>query len=154
MVIAALALVGFFVALYLWLWKIGFLGEIACGAGGCETVQLSDYAVIAGLPVAFYGVLGYAVLFAVSLLGLSDRWLGQRSITLALVTLSGLGVAFTGYLTYLEAFVIGAWCRWCLVSAGIITAVFVASLLGLREISGQAAGDQSRRPDAQTPSGL
>ncbi|NIR45309.1 MAG: hypothetical protein GWM93_13890, partial [Gemmatimonadetes bacterium] len=36
-------------------------------------------------------------------------------------------------LTYLEAAVIEAWCRWCLVSAGIITAIFVTSLLGLRE---------------------
>jgi uncharacterized membrane protein len=48
------------------------------------------------------------------------------------VVLSGLGVLFTGYLTYLEAFVIHAWCRWCLGSAAIIAAIFLAALAGLR----------------------
>ncbi len=133
MVTAALALVGFFVALYLWLWKIGLLGTLACGTGGCETVQLSDYAVFLGLPVAFYGVGGYLTLFVVSLVGVQPGWAERRTPTVVLVTLSAVGVAFTVYLTYLEAAVIEAWCRWCLVSAGIITAIFVTSLLGLRE---------------------
>jgi uncharacterized membrane protein len=46
--------------------------------------------------------------------------------------LSGAGVAFAIYLTYLELFVIHAICRWCVGSAVIITGIFICSLLGLR----------------------
>ncbi len=133
MVTATLALAGFFVALYLWLWKLGVVGSLACGTGGCEYVQTSSYAVVLGLPVAFYGVVGYLALLAVSLLGLQPRWADRREPTLALLAISGLGVAFTAYLTYLEAAVIHAWCQWCLVSAGIISAIFVSSIVGMRK---------------------
>ncbi len=132
MVIAALALIGFFVALYLWLWKIGLVGEMACGSGGCETVQLSEHAVLFGQPVALYGVIGYLALFAVSLAGLQPRWLESKTPTYLLLGLSGVGVGFTAYLTYLEAVVIDAWCRWCIVSAVIITAIALVTLIGLR----------------------
>ena len=132
MVAATLSLVGLLVALYLWLWKLGLMGTMACGSGSCETVQLSPHAVFLGLPVALYGVGGYAVLLGVSLLGLQPRWQERREPTVWLAVLAGLGVAFTLYLTYLEAFVIEAWCRWCLVSAGIIGLVFITALLGLR----------------------
>jgi uncharacterized membrane protein len=44
-------------------------------------------------------------------------------------------VAFTAYLTYLEAMVIHAWCRWCVVSAVIVTLIFVVALVGLRRKS-------------------
>ncbi len=131
MATAVLSLIGFFVALYLWLWKLGVVGTLACGTGACEYVQTSRYAVFLGLPVAFYGMVGYLVLLAVSLLGVQPRWAEHRAPTLALASLSGAGVAFTAYLTYLEAEVIQAWCRWCLVSAFLITAIFVASVAGL-----------------------
>lgn len=130
---AALSLAGFFLALYLWLWKIGFLGgTLACGTGACETVQLSSYANFLGQPVALWGVIGYLALFAVSLWGLQPSWSARREPAVALALLAGLGVAFTAYLTYLEAFVIRAWCRWCLVSAGLVCAILAVSLLGLR----------------------
>ena len=135
MITATLALAGFFVALYLSLWKLGIVGNLACGTGGCEYVQTSSYAVLLGVPVAFYGVAGYLALLAVSLAGLS-RWADRREPTVILLVLSGAGVAFSAYLTYLEAAVIHAWCRWCLVSAGIIAAIFVASLAGMRKEQG------------------
>lgn len=135
MVIATLSLAGFFVALYLWFWKIGFLGSLACGAGGCETVQLSEHAELFGLPVALYGVGGYLALFLVSVAGVQPRWAASRAPTRLLLVLAAAGVAFTAYLTYLEAAVIHAWCRWCLVSAGIILAIFVAALVGFRELA-------------------
>ena len=132
MVAATLSLLGFLLSLYLWLWKIGVVGTLACGTGSCETVQLSSYGEILGIPVAFFGVAGYLGLLVVSLAGLQPRWLNSPGPTKLLALLSGLGVAFTAYLTYLEAAVIHAWCRWCLVSAGLIAAVFAVSLLSLR----------------------
>jgi uncharacterized membrane protein len=63
--------------------------------------------------------------------GLQPRWLLRRGPTLALVAVSGVGVLFTAYLTYLEAAVIHAWCRWCLASAVVIGLIFVAALAGV-----------------------
>ncbi|MEE8572247.1 MAG: vitamin K epoxide reductase family protein [Gemmatimonadota bacterium] len=131
MTIAVLSLAGFFVSLYLWLWKVGVLGTIACGDGGCETVQLSEYAEFLGLPVAFHGMVGYLVLMIVSLVGLQPRWTERREPTGLLVVFSGIGVLFAGYLTYLEAAVIHAWCWWCVVSAVMITTTFAAGIAGL-----------------------
>ncbi len=132
MAVATLALIGFFVALYLWLWKIGLIGEMACGSGGCETVQLSEHAEFLGLPVALYGVVGYLSMFVVSMIGLQPRWIQSRGPTTLLLGLSGIGVAFTAYLTYLEAAVINAWCRWCIVSAVIMAAIAIVTLAGFK----------------------
>jgi uncharacterized membrane protein len=141
MVAAVFSLVGFLLSLYLWLWKIGVMGPLACGSGSCEYVQTSSYAYVLGVPVAAVGAAGYLALLGISLLGLQPRWASRREPTLWLAILSGLGLAFTGYLTYLEAFVLKAWCRWCLASAGLILAVFMAAVLGLRRGSGNGQGE-------------
>ncbi len=142
--IALLALVGLFVALYLWLYKIGAIGELKCGTGACEQVQTSRYAEFLGIPVALYGVVGYAALLGVALVGLQPAFLLKRGPTLLLAGLSSVGVAFTGYLTYLELFVIHAICRWCVVSAVIITVIWVVSL---------GAGVSSRYLESDAPAG-
>ena len=131
MAAAALSLIGFFVAFYLLLWKIGVLSELACSTGGCETVQTSEYSSLFGVPVALYGVAGFVSLFVVSLVGLQPRWIELREPTILIAAFSGIGVVFSGYLTYLEASVIHAWCQWCIATAIIITTVFAFSLLGL-----------------------
>ena len=130
--IALLALVGLFVALYLWLYKIGIISTLQCGIGACEQVQASRYEELLGVPVAFYGVVGYAALLAVALLGLRPRFLAERRVTLALALLSSVGLLFTLYLTYLELFVIHALCRWCVGSAVIVTAVWLVALSAVR----------------------
>ena len=134
MAAATLSLLGFLLSLYLWLWKIGIVGEIACGTGSCETVQLSRYGEIAGIPVAFFGVAGYLGLLVVSLAGLQPRWINDPRPTRILALLAGLGVAFTGYLSYVEGALLHAWCRWCLASAAIIGGIFVAAAIGVREM--------------------
>ena len=131
--IALLALVGLFVALYLWLHALGFGGAIKCGAsGGCEVVQTSQWAVFLGLPVAFYGVAGYFGLLAVAILSLRPAALPERKWSVLLAGLASAGFLFTVYLTYLELFVIHAICRWCVGSAVIITLIWIVSLLSLR----------------------
>jgi len=130
--VALLSLVGLFVAAYLYLYKIGKIGTMACGTGGCETVQLSEWATFGGIEVSLIGVLGYVVLLAVAMVGLQPAFSANRSVTLLLVGMSGLGVVFAIYLTALELFVIHAICRWCVASAAIISLVFLAALLDLR----------------------
>jgi len=130
--IALLALVGFFVALYLWFYKIGVIGGLQCGSGSCEYVQTSRYGVFLGIPVALYGVVGYAGICAVALLGLQPRWLDRAGPTQVLTALAGAGFLFTLYLTYVELFVLHAICRWCVTSAAIVTGVLLVALLDLR----------------------
>ena len=133
MVAATLSLIGLFVALYLSMWKIGLMGPMLCGTGSCEIVQTSEYSYLFGLPVAFYGVGGYLALLGVSIVGLQPRFAVQRGPTLLLVLLGGVGTGFAAYLTYLEAFVLQAWCRWCIASALIIVGVLAAALIGMKE---------------------
>ena len=121
---------------YLLLQRMGYLGVLACGVGGsCEKVQASRWSEFLGIPVAAYGLAGYLGLFVVAFAGVQGKWAEQAGPTKLLVLLSGIGVAFTIYLTYLELFVIHAVCRWCVGSAVIITGVFVASLTGRKGVS-------------------
>jgi uncharacterized membrane protein len=130
--IVLLALVGLLVATYLWLYKIGVLGELQCGTGSCEFVQASRYAELFGIPVAFYGVAGYAALMGLGLAGLQPRFAADRRVGGLLATLATVGFAFTLYLTAIELFVLHEVCRWCVVSAVIMTAIWVLSIVGLR----------------------
>ena len=134
MVSALLALVGLLLSAYLTLWRFGFMGPLQCGTGGCEVVQTSAWASLLGVPVAAIGLAGYGALLGVALWGLSPAGAERREPTGWLLALAGGGVAFTAYLTYLEAFVIDAWCRWCLGSAAIIVGIFAAALLGWRNL--------------------
>src|SRR6267378_1242739 len=124
--IALLALVGLFVALYLWLHALGFGGAIKCGAsGGCEAVQTSQWAVFLGFPVAFYGVVGYLAMLMVALVALRPAALVDRKWSVVLAALATVGVVFTAYLTYVELFLIHVICRWCVGSAVIITLIWI-----------------------------
>lgn len=130
-----LALVGLLVAIYLWLYKIGVVGTLQCGAGGgpCEFVQASRYADVFGVPVALIGVAGYAALLVVGLVGLQPAFAASRRVSVLLVALASGGFAFTLYLTYVELFVLHAICRWCVASAVIITLIWGLSLAALRD---------------------
>jgi uncharacterized membrane protein len=131
---ALLSLAGLFISAYLYLYKLGKIGGLACGTGGCETVQLSPWSRVAGVEVALIGVLGYAGLLALSLAALQPGLAARRWPATLLAVLAGVGVLFTGYLTYLELFVIHAICRWCVASGFVILAIFTVSLLDLRRL--------------------
>jgi uncharacterized membrane protein len=67
-------------------------------------------------------------------------------VSLVLVGLTGFGVVFSLWLTYLELFVIHAICQWCVISALLATALFIISVLDLREVTafGDAVGAELR----------
>jgi uncharacterized membrane protein len=137
MIIAALALAGVGLATYLAMYKLGYIGTLACGTGGCETVQLSRWATLAGLPVAVWGVGFYLVLFLVALLGTTERYIDAPWVSHALLALTGWGVIFSAWLTYLELYVINAICRFCVVSAILVTALFLVSVMEWRARPGK-----------------
>lgn len=134
LVVAALALIGVFVSLYLTLYKLGVIGQLSCAAGSCETVNTSEWSTLLGQPVALWGLGFYVATLLVAVAGLGERFADSRALSLLLVAMSGVGVLFSAWLTYLELFVIDAICMWCVISAIIVTLIFVASLLDLREI--------------------
>ena len=145
MIVATLALAGIFVALYLTLYKLGLIGELSCRIGSCETVNSTPWATFLGAPVAAWGVGFYVVTFVVAMAGVQSRFADSPRVGLALVLLSGFGVAFSAWLTYLELFVIRAICQWCVVSALIVAAIFVVSLwdyLGRRGSLDAAVGSK------------
>ncbi len=139
MAVALLSLVGIFIAGYLLLHRLGLVGRLACGASGsCETVQASKYATFIGVPGPAIGLAGYLVILVLSLVGLRPGLTEDRRITLALVALSLVALAFSGYLSALEAYVIHAWCRWCIASAVVVALTFVCALADLATVSRRA----------------
>lgn len=133
--IQLLSVPGIVLAYYLWLYHESKVFP-ACAVGGlwdCGQVSgpSAQYSSIAGVPVALIGLLGYVAIFL--LIWLRD-WLPllDQYMPELMVGVVGLGFAFTIFLTAVEAFVLGAFCQYCLVSAVIITVMFVLSLLFLR----------------------
>jgi uncharacterized membrane protein len=98
--------------------------KVVClsGGGGCETVQASRYAKLAGIPVALLGLIGYVSI------------LGSTAIRGELGRAAGVAIAFVGfcfsmYLTYRELFTIHAICQWCVGSAVLMTVLVILTTI-------------------------
>jgi uncharacterized membrane protein len=133
MIVAALALAGIFISLYLTLYKFGVIGELTCSIGSCETVNTSKWSTFLHLPVALWGLLFYAEVFVISLVGTMPRLESEPLVSLVLVAEAAIGVLFSAWLTYLELGVIHAICIWCVTSAFIVAIIFLVSVADLRE---------------------
>jgi uncharacterized membrane protein len=135
MAIALLALVAALVALYLHLWKAGYTGTLSCTSGhGCETVMLSPWGWFFGVDVALIGTIGYVLILAGALWGMSPGQERSRGPTLLLLALIVPAVLFTVRLKYAEWFVLGTFCPWCLESTVTIVLCLVLALLDDRRV--------------------
>jgi len=143
MIAALVALVGVFIAAYLTLYKLGVIGTLACGTGSCETVQLSRWATFLHLPVAAWGVGFYVLVLGLTLATLQDRWAESRGLSLTLLLVTGWGVLFSAWLTYLELSVIHAVCRYCVVSATLTIVLFVLALMDWRALNASGSLDRA-----------
>jgi len=114
-VAAGIAIAGLGVATYVTIADAGG-GAPQCLAGGhgCATVAQSHYSHIAGINVAVFGIVGYALLLGAAL---TTGDIGRFGGLMA----SLIGFGFSAYLTYLELFVIDAICQWCVASAVLMT---------------------------------
>jgi uncharacterized membrane protein len=118
-----LALIGIGISIYLGSVEASGVDAVCGPVGDCNAVQQSEYASILGLPIGVLGVIGYAVLLGGWLVArLAGGRIADFGIILAAAVAAG-GTLFSTYLTFLEPFVIGATCLWCLTSAVIITAL-------------------------------
>ena len=121
---AIVALAGIGVAGYLSWAHYADSAVVCVVGGGCETVQQSEYAAVAGTPVAVLGLVAYAVIFA---LVLWDAPLAR----LPAAVIAAIGLLFSMYLLALQLFVIDAICVWC-VANDVLIAPALALLTALR----------------------
>jgi uncharacterized membrane protein len=123
--VAGLAAVGVAIAAYL-TWIHYQPGALVClrGSTGCETVSKSHYAELAGVPVALLGAVTYVVLLASALTRSLVAVAGAAAIALA-------GLAFAGWLVYVQGSILHAWCAWCLASDVVLTLLTAACLARL-----------------------
>ncbi len=88
----------------------------------CDIVNRSAYSTLFGLPVALIGILGYLLILALSTV---YRDKAETPVMLLVASVGGLGFAL--YLTYVEKFVLAAWCILCLGSLALIFSAAVLS---------------------------
>lgn len=124
-----LCLIGTVIAIYLSYVEVAQVTAVCGPVGDCNTVQQSVYARLFGvLPIGLLGLFGYAaILIAWSV----ARFANGRTAYAANLCLFGMvatGTLFSIYLTFLEPFVIGATCIWCLSSAVLMTVLMLVSL--------------------------
>jgi uncharacterized membrane protein len=122
-VLLVLAVLGALISAYLTWTHYAGLTPICTGSGeGCQSVQSSRYASVLGIPVALLGLIAYGgLIFSTALWRETGIYMG--------FLISLVGTLFSAYLTYLEIFVIGALCQWCLASAAIMVAALVCATL-------------------------
>jgi uncharacterized membrane protein len=123
--IAVLALAGAVVSAASLYHHYGTSATSYCDIGenfNCDIVNRSTYSTIAGIPVALVGVAGYLTVLT---LATFYRNHAEAPVILAIGSLAGLGFAL--YLTYIEGFVIAAWCILCLSSLALILSIAVLS---------------------------
>jgi uncharacterized membrane protein len=119
-----IAIAGLAVAGYL-TWAHYADEAIACVAGGgCESVQSSSYAKIAGVPVAALGLGAYGTILVLLV------W-DSPVVRLAAAAIALVGLLFSMYLLVVQLFVIDAICVWCLAN-DVVIAPALAVLTGLR----------------------
>jgi uncharacterized membrane protein len=132
-----LALLGLGVAGYLAYVETQQVTAVCGPVGDCNTVQQSVYAWLFGLiPIGVLGLVGYAAILVAW--GVAHYGNGQLAglAWMALLVMTLCGTLFSMYLTFLEPFVIGATCAWCLTSAVVMTALLALTATpGKRAIS-------------------
>lgn len=124
-----LALVGLAIALYLAITKLAGGVPVCVQGGGCETVALSPYSEVLGIPVAVFGVGYSAVVLATSVAWWRD---GERRWLYVAYAMGLVGIVVEAYLVYLELFVIRAVCTWCAVYGALLIAGWVTAIAALR----------------------
>lgn len=125
-----LAVIGLIDSIYL-SWEKIFHVEVFCGGSGdCQTVANSPYSEISGIPIAFLGVGVYIVIIALLYLeGRGTFW--RQNSPLIIFGLTLAGTIYSIYLTYLEIAVIYAICPYCVISAVVMTLLFIVAIIRL-----------------------
>lgn len=127
-----LAIIGLGISGYITIVKLTG-GETVCANNGvinCDLVQSSIYSKLFGIPIQYLGVIGYLGILGVLALEPAIPFFAKRS-KLLIFAMTLFGFLYSAYLTAMEAFVLHAWCLWCVGSAITMTILFGVSFARL-----------------------
>ena len=111
----------------------------------CDLVNRSAYARVFDVPVALLGLLGYLLLFALSLRP-------GRALAVIRFVAAFIGLSFALYLAYIEAYILAVWCLLCIGSLAAISAITLVSGIGVRQAwTPAAAAPQAREVRPELP---
>jgi uncharacterized membrane protein len=127
----ALASIGLADSVYLTWIKFANQEALCSGIGSCEVVNSSQYAVVAGIPIALFGALAFLAILIALVFESRVNFLQENGLILVF-GLSLAGVLYSVYLTYIELFVIKAICPFCVLSALCLLGLLYVSTMRLR----------------------
>jgi uncharacterized membrane protein len=129
-IVPLLAVIGLGVASYMAYVELAHAQAVCGPVGDCNTVQQSPYAYLFGvLPIGVLGIGGFLLILTTWVAVHLSSGKTRIFTTLALFGIATIGLLFSTYLTFLEPFVIGATCAWCLSVAILMTLIFWASTM-------------------------
>jgi uncharacterized membrane protein len=104
--------------------------SMCLGSGDCSTVNASSFSEVNGIPVAVFGVIGYAAILAVHFLENRNRFFKQNG-TLLIFGMALTGFLFTLWLIYVEVAILKALCPFCVTSQTAMTLIFIIAIIRL-----------------------
>ncbi len=126
----ALVILGLLVSIYMTVYKVTSNNSMCLGSGDCSTVNASRYSEVNGIPVAVFGVLGYAAILATLYFENRNRFFKQNS-TLMIFGMALTGFLFTVWLIYVEFALLKALCPFCVTSQTAMTIIFMIAVMRL-----------------------
>ena len=126
----ALAIIGLSVSTYMTIFKIVNDRRMCLGSGGCNDINNSPYSEINGIPVAVFGIVGYAAILAVHYLETKRGYFKDNAVML-IFGMALTGFLFTLWLVYVEVVLVKALCPFCVTSQIGMTIIFIISIVRL-----------------------
>ncbi len=125
-----LVVIGLLVSIYMTIYKISGNDGMCLGSGDCSTVNASVFSEVNGIPVAVFGIIGYAAILTVHLLENRNAFF-KKNATLLIFGMSLTGFLFTLWLVYVELVLIKAICPFCVTSQIAMTLIFIIAVVRL-----------------------
>ena len=124
--IALLAFIGMVDALFLSLQRNA--GPVPCHiTRGCNDVLTSRYSAFAGVPISWFGLAFYVVVFSLAVFTIFEAGQSAGSRLKWVFYLSGIALIISALLVGIQAFTLKAFCEYCLLSAALVLTIFLLS---------------------------
>ncbi len=127
---AALAIVGLAVSIYMTIYKLSGNDGMCLGSGDCSTVNASVFSEVNGIPVAVFGIVGYAAILIAHFYEDKMEFL-RRNGAMLIFGMSLTGFLFTLWLVYVELAILKAICPFCVTSQVAMTLIFIVAVARL-----------------------
>jgi uncharacterized membrane protein len=130
-----LGTVGFIDSLYLAITHFTSNSVLCDGTNECNLVLSSEYSTFLGIPVAFFGLFFYIYIIFIASIMLDKIKKDQNLNPILITPFAFVAFLASAWFTYLQAFVINAYCTYCLLSATISTLIFITAIINCKKSS-------------------